>query len=539
MAYVSLSSLSVAVLATSFGFAQTNPMNLGGGTPGTTGIPHLHVSGSFLPGNNVTFHVENAAADASAFLVLGAGAVNVPYMGGILVPTPDLIFALTSNSAGGLGFSLAHPQSPLLFAQVSVVDAGSPMGLSYSNTVAFYVGPTPTSSLLQFHDDNGAVGSTLTLKPLRTGTFAGTIVLPETFTGAAAHYAWAYMVNGEVVVLEALEADGVDMPLVFQPDAGQALAVTSGQAAVNIPFGKASYTGVPAGSYVLRLWVCNSQVVLDPTTHQPNPQSGVVHIYDTPVTVTNPGFGVHVLGSRALSVGETREARIITAEPVATNRYFTVSATSPAMTLSASTAMIAAGETMSSAFTVTFPADQPTSGEIVAVRDDGVAVNSAFLTTMEDIILINHGELPNNPNAVVFGSRHLCVKATPEDWGKSDDKCGGCGNLGVGAFSTTGPQPAECARSGDFAPYKKAKCVDSPQHNLCTPMIDTLTLKFYEAGPTTRSKCGELKIDAGMKLKLADLGVTASVGTTMDLYEKCCKVTLKGNRSQQVQSCTN
>ena len=119
--------------------------DLGGADAGTAGTVRLLGSGSLTAGSPISLTVERALAGAPAALVLGASRLNVPFNGGVLVPSPDLLIAgLTIDASGELFLTgtwpAGVPSGLSVYAQVFVTDAGAVGGLAGSNGV---VGTAP------------------------------------------------------------------------------------------------------------------------------------------------------------------------------------------------------------------------------------------------------------------------------------------------------------------------------------------------------------------------------------------------------------
>jgi len=102
-------------------------------------VPKLSAAGTLLAGDPVTLTLENGAAGAPAVLVVGPDRINVPFKGGVLVPSPTLLLPLVLEPAGG--FQLAGsvpaglPSGSVLYLQAWIVDAQGPVGFTSSNAV--------------------------------------------------------------------------------------------------------------------------------------------------------------------------------------------------------------------------------------------------------------------------------------------------------------------------------------------------------------------------------------------------------------------
>ena len=110
--------------------------DLGGGIPGSTGVPSLVGTGSVTAGNTVRFTASNGLANGIGLFVLGFSAINVPLFGGTLVPSLDatLVAPLDSNGAWSLGFPWPAGYTPGtgFWWQLAVIDPGSAFGIAAS-----------------------------------------------------------------------------------------------------------------------------------------------------------------------------------------------------------------------------------------------------------------------------------------------------------------------------------------------------------------------------------------------------------------------
>lgn len=114
--------------------------NMGFGLAGTSGVPLLAGSGALTGASTNQFVVSSAARSAPAVMVLGAASVFLPFLGGTLVPSPDLALPIGTDATGRvtLPFQLgvALPPRSSLFAQCWILDSGGPAGLAASNGLA-------------------------------------------------------------------------------------------------------------------------------------------------------------------------------------------------------------------------------------------------------------------------------------------------------------------------------------------------------------------------------------------------------------------
>lgn len=129
-----LSVLSAALLAGTVSAQTTLITDCGSGLPGSLGpaVHSVHEDGGYLH-----FVVENTPPQTDISYALGLSAIWLPIFGGILVPSPDAVGTVTSNSQGRATFSIPTPSMEQLtiFTQFGFPDTGSPQGMALSNAV--------------------------------------------------------------------------------------------------------------------------------------------------------------------------------------------------------------------------------------------------------------------------------------------------------------------------------------------------------------------------------------------------------------------
>ena len=115
----------------------------GGALAGASGPPALEASGVLAIGEAVNLTIADAAPAAATTLVLGLSQANLPFKGGVLVPTPTVLIAgLATDATGGLEL-VGHwpaglPTAFTFLAQAWIVDAGGPHGFAATNAVQGY-----------------------------------------------------------------------------------------------------------------------------------------------------------------------------------------------------------------------------------------------------------------------------------------------------------------------------------------------------------------------------------------------------------------
>ena len=115
--------------------------NVGGGKAGTGGITPLLVgSGPLTAGSSNAVTLSDALAGSTTNVVLGFTLLNVPFKGGTLVPSADILFlGLPVDGSGGSTIPFTWPAGvtpgSLFWAQHWVSDGGATFNLSASNGV--------------------------------------------------------------------------------------------------------------------------------------------------------------------------------------------------------------------------------------------------------------------------------------------------------------------------------------------------------------------------------------------------------------------
>lgn len=115
--------------------------DLGGSIAGTGGLtPQLEGDGILLPCEPWSLTLSDGPSNTTAYLVLGATALNLPFKGGVIVPNLDILLMLPSGPTGDLVLSgpwpVGIPPGLTAFAQYWFVDPGAVKGYSASNGVS-------------------------------------------------------------------------------------------------------------------------------------------------------------------------------------------------------------------------------------------------------------------------------------------------------------------------------------------------------------------------------------------------------------------
>jgi FG-GAP-like repeat len=111
--------------------------DLGSPLAGVSGNPVLTGVGNFAGGSNVSVNLTNGAPNAGGFLVIGGSVINIPLLGGTLVPAPDVLLPFSTNGSGVGSFTTLYPAGKpdcvTFYFQVWLIDAAGPQGVSASN----------------------------------------------------------------------------------------------------------------------------------------------------------------------------------------------------------------------------------------------------------------------------------------------------------------------------------------------------------------------------------------------------------------------
>lgn len=84
-------------------------VDIGFAKPGVAGAPHLTGNGPFAANTTSTLLLAQANPNAIAWLVIGFFAHNSPFLGGVLVPEPLLIWTVNVDATGAISMPLFLP----------------------------------------------------------------------------------------------------------------------------------------------------------------------------------------------------------------------------------------------------------------------------------------------------------------------------------------------------------------------------------------------------------------------------------------------
>ena len=103
------------------------------------GAPRLTGTGALVQGTTTSFTLANGNPGAQALLILGLSSAYVPFGGGILVPSPDILLPFTVDPFGGQTFvanwPAGLPHGSNLYLHAWIVDPAGPAGWSASNAL--------------------------------------------------------------------------------------------------------------------------------------------------------------------------------------------------------------------------------------------------------------------------------------------------------------------------------------------------------------------------------------------------------------------
>lgn len=110
---------------------------LGQGLGGALGVPVLGGKSSMQPGSSLQLSLQSAPPSASAWLAVGTSQIDLPVLGGTLVPAPTWVLPRTTSALGEADWSTAMPPGAApgleLVFQAWVADPTGPMGFVASD----------------------------------------------------------------------------------------------------------------------------------------------------------------------------------------------------------------------------------------------------------------------------------------------------------------------------------------------------------------------------------------------------------------------
>jgi len=114
--------------------------DLGSGLAGLHGVPAFSGCGTLAAGDPVKLALSGARENSFAHLFVGVSALNAPFKGGTLVPSPDVtILFLPTGPAGTLNLAGTMPgglpSNFSLYLQFWINDPAGPAGFAASNAL--------------------------------------------------------------------------------------------------------------------------------------------------------------------------------------------------------------------------------------------------------------------------------------------------------------------------------------------------------------------------------------------------------------------
>ena len=121
------------------GFGNAGKVVFVSGDPADHVAPTLTGSGTLLPSTPLTLHIAGGDAFATVFLVVSPIKANLPFKGGLLVPSPLAIFVVGLNGAGAANlpgtWPPGIPSGASLWLQGWIPDSDGPFGLVATATL--------------------------------------------------------------------------------------------------------------------------------------------------------------------------------------------------------------------------------------------------------------------------------------------------------------------------------------------------------------------------------------------------------------------
>ena len=111
---------------------------LGNGLGGTNGIPTLRGSGDLVDDGPYSIELTGALENATAGLFLGLSQLGVPFKGGLLVPSPDVLVIIPTSNDGEIDINAVWPAGVTggeLWLQYWIQDPGGVYGFAASNGI--------------------------------------------------------------------------------------------------------------------------------------------------------------------------------------------------------------------------------------------------------------------------------------------------------------------------------------------------------------------------------------------------------------------
>jgi hypothetical protein len=115
-------------------------IDLGHALAGVNGLPKLSATGTLAPNTAAALSLTKAASNAPTALVIGTSQLNAPFLGGVLVPSPNVVVTgLSTDALGSLSlvgtWPAGIPSGSEFYFQMWITDAAGVFGVSSSNAV--------------------------------------------------------------------------------------------------------------------------------------------------------------------------------------------------------------------------------------------------------------------------------------------------------------------------------------------------------------------------------------------------------------------
>ncbi len=113
--------------------------DLGFAKAGSKGLPTLVGTGALAANQTGTLKLANAKSNTTAYGIVGVNSLMAPFLGGTLVPSPDIVFALPTNGSGTITLPFTMPAGVppgvSFYVQFWIADAAAGAGYAASNAL--------------------------------------------------------------------------------------------------------------------------------------------------------------------------------------------------------------------------------------------------------------------------------------------------------------------------------------------------------------------------------------------------------------------
>ncbi|HEX5011328.1 MAG TPA: VCBS repeat-containing protein [Planctomycetota bacterium] len=109
------------------------------GLAGEAGVPRLDGSGALVSGSLVSVALEHAAPGSPGLLFVGFAEVDAPFLGGVLVPSPDVVAGFITNASGQHAWAAPWPgglpPGSSMYVQAWILDPSAAEGAAASQAL--------------------------------------------------------------------------------------------------------------------------------------------------------------------------------------------------------------------------------------------------------------------------------------------------------------------------------------------------------------------------------------------------------------------